>query len=147
MTTARDVFNLSMALMDELSDSGESAWADTREYENRTPSILNVLTGECYQYSDTYEAEEDGKRPYIMPLVSMEDYVSVDDVLARTVMPYGLAAHLLLDENPTAASFFQQRYDELLRRVGKNIPSSFEPITDVYGGCGMGIEHSQYGRW
>ena len=57
-------------------------------------------------------------------------------------MPYGLAAHLLIDENPTVAAFFQQRYEELLDKLG-NVPAEFEPIEDVYGGIG----HSEGGRW
>jgi hypothetical protein len=48
-------------------------------------------------------------------------------------MPYGLAAHLLLDENPSAASYYQQRYDELKATLTRGLPQSSEDIEDVYG--------------
>ena len=55
-------------------------------------------------------------------------------------MPYGLAAHLLLDENPDAANFFQQKYDELKITLGGKMAAEFEPIIDVYG-CAGGLAH------
>lgn len=63
-------------------------------------------------------------------------------------MPYGLAAHLLLDENPTAASFFNQRYEELKASLRAGLPTMSEDIEDVYGsGCG-GIEpYNEFGMW
>ena len=64
----------------------------------------------------------------------MEDELPLDDGVCRTVLPYGLAAHLLLEENPASASFFQQRYEQLRRRAAASIPDVFQPITDCYGG-------------
>ena len=47
-TTAQQVFELAMSLMDELNESSGSAdTADTKEYKNRTLAILNVLRVEC----------------------------------------------------------------------------------------------------
>ena len=54
-----------------------------------------------------------------------------------------LAAHLLIDENPTSASFFQQRYDELKAKLRLGFPAEFEPIEDIYGGLGCG----DFARW
>ena len=42
------------------------------------------------------------------------------------------------------AAFFQQRYEELLKRLGAKIPASWESIKDVYGAV---IEYGQWGRW
>ena len=52
-------------------------------------------------------------RPVPIPLTTIDDELQVDDVTGRVIIPYGLAAHLLLDENQDSASFFQQRYEEL----------------------------------
>lgn len=145
-TTGKDIFDKAITLMGEMDDNGKTDYADTKEYKNRALNILNTLRGEVYQYSDTYndpEAER-GRRPVCPVLESLDDKIGIDDVLAQTVLPYGLAAHLLLDENDAMAAFFQQRYEELLKKLGAKIPASWESITDVYGAV---IEYGQWGRW
>lgn len=149
-TTGQDIFDKAITLMGELSDSGETDWADTKEYKDRALNILNTLRGEVYQYSDTYNTSKkqyDNKRPVCQVLSSLDDYIDIDDTLAQTVLPYGLAAHLLLDENDNMASFFQQRYDELLKRLGMNIPSEWEIIKNSYGMGDVLIEYGRFGSW
>ena len=48
-----------------------------------------------------------------------------------------------MDENPSAAAFFQSRYEELKNRLAVGIPVQSEDIVDVYGG----IEYGQFSRW
>ena len=148
-TTGQDIFEKAITLMGELSDSGQADWGDTQEYKFRTLNILNVLRGEVYPYSDTYRNQRrlyPGKRPVCEALTSLDDEIGIDDGLAQTVLPYGLAAALMLDENDAMAAFFQQRYEELLRKLGSGVPSEWDAITDVYGG-GAYIEYGQYGSW
>jgi len=137
-TTAQTVFDYAMGLMDEVNSAGETDTAATASYKVKTLFILNILRGELYQYSDGYLSVTSGIRPISTVITALTDSVGVDDFLAQTIMPYGLAAHLLLDENPTAAGFFQQRYDELLAKYGKNTPSDFADITQTYGGFDVG---------
>lgn len=144
MTNAQRVFELAMNLMDEVNEStGAADTSDTKEYKNRTLAILNILRVDCYPYSDTYTVETPGKRP-ICPLI--EDFtgpIGLDDAICQSVLPYGLAAQLLLDENPDQASFYQQRYEELLASVARQLPAVEETVTDLYGGIEMG----RFGRW
>ena len=147
-TTGTDIFDKAITLMGEMSDSGETDWSDTEEYKNRALNILNILRGEVYQYSDTYNTQKKktpGKRPVCPAMESLDEEIGIDDVLAQTVLPYGLAAHLLLDENDNMASFFQQRYQELLQRLGGNIPGEWESIGNAYGG--PLIEYGEFGSW
>jgi hypothetical protein len=133
MTTAQTIFELTMSLMDELSESGSADTSDTKEYKNRTLSILNILRGELYPYSDTYETNDNNERPIAVEIENFTDNIYLDDYICQSVMPYGLAAHLLLDENPSAASYYQQRYDELKATLTRGLPQSSEDIEDVYG--------------
>ena len=149
-TTGQTIFELAITLMGEMSDTGETDWADTVEYKNRALNILNTLRNEVYQYSDTYndfKKQYPGKRPVCPLMESLEDEIGIDDVLAQTVLPYGLAAQLLADENPNVAGFLQQRYEELLRKLGMNIPAQWESIPNAYGGGYAYIEHGEYGDW
>lgn len=143
MTTAQMVFDLTMALMDEMSETGATDTSDTKEYKNRTLNILNVLRGELYPYSDTYQEEDTGERPISIAIQNFTDYISLDDYICQSILPYGLAAHLLLDENPSSASFFQQKYDELKAGLARGIPKTSEDIEDIYGG----FSHCEFGWW
>ena len=143
-TNAQWVFEKAMHLMDEVSESdGKVDTADTQEYKNRTLAILNILRVECFPASDTYKATQAGKRPVCPEIVDFESEIGLDDGICQGVLPYGLAAHLLLDENPSVAAYFQQRYEGLLREAKRGIPVESEPINDVYGG----IEYGCFGRW
>ena len=145
-TTAQRVFDIAMGLMDEVNESsGETDTSDTREYKVRTLLILNALRGELYPYSDTFPTPEDGKRPIVAVIQTFTDIIDLDDYICQTVMPYGLAAQLLLDENPTAASFLQPRYEELRDKLAKGLPQTAEEIEDVYGV--LRHPYNEFSRW
>ena len=150
--TGMDVFQRAITMMDELNDAGKYRHDDTVEYQNRTLAILNILQGELYFYSDTFpkwQEWETGRRPVLKPLEDLYTVIDLDDYCAGTVMPYGLAAHLLLDENPTAAGYFQQRYEELLRGLmtGKGKMTVSEDIEDIYGFRGGISPYNEFSRW
>ena len=143
-TTAQRVFDVTMGLMDEVNESsGATDTTDTREYKQRALFILNTLRGELYPFSDTYKVDESGKRPISPVIENFTDVIQLDDTICQSVMPYGLAAHLLLTETPDAAAFFQQRYEELVAKLAKGVPMGSEDIQDLYGG----IEYGNFSRW
>ncbi len=134
-TTAKWVFEKAIYLMDEQSEStGQTQTADTREYEFRSIPILNILRHELYPISDTYASREDGKRPVAPEIQSMSDEIGLDDAVAQGILPYGLAAHLLLGENDSMANYFSQRYSEMYVAAMRSLPSRFEEIPLAYGG-------------
>lgn len=114
---AQDVFVISMNLMDEISQDGTFAGYPD-DYKKKSWSILTTLQTELLPLSITPLA-----------ITSDQSPLQVDDRTGTSVLPYGLAAHLLLTENPTLASFFNDRYDELKRKRPVKIAS----IKDVYG--------------
>ena len=144
MTNAQWVFEKAMHLMDEINEStGVADYSDTKEYKNRTLAILNLLRVECFPASDTFAVTVPDKRPVCPEITDFNMAIGLDDGICQGVLPYGLAAHLLLDENPSAASYFQQRYEELLRTARRGIPAAAEDITNLYGG----IEHGRFSYW
>lgn len=148
-TTPQDVFDQAMYLMDESNENtGATDTTDTREYKNRTLGILNTLRGELYPYSDTFDSTGDpGIRPIVKRLEDFEEIIDLDDYICQTVMPYGLAAHLLVDENPTSANFFHQRYEELLNKLARGLPSMSEDVFDIYGARGGINPYNEFSRW
>lgn len=152
MASGYDVFQSAMALMDEMDAN------DYGEYTIRSVNILNGLIQECYPYSDTYtKPTQPGKRSVadhltVPDITQATDPLNLDDYITYTVLPYGLAAHLFIDDNPTSAGFFQQRYEELLNRLKtEGILAESEDIIDVYSnsldGRGNGIGFEWTTRW
>ncbi len=145
--TGMDVFQRAITIMDELSDEGKYKYEDTEEYRLRTLAILNVLQQELYPFSDTYRKNsewESGRRPVAAQLEDLYSEIDLDDYCAGTVLPYGLAAHLLMAEDPSSANFCQQRYDELKASLQRGMPAESEDITDLYGGL---EPYNEFGMW
>lgn len=140
--TMSDVFDTAIALMDEINDSGKTQTADTEEYKRRTPGIMNILLSECYPFSDLKDPEA-ADSSWRAPEEWDDNLWRIDNTLALGVMPYGLAANLLVDENPAAAGFFQQRYEELLNKKKSRAKADVGSIEDIYGG----IEYGHFSRW
>lgn len=136
MTTVGEVFDAAMALMDELDRSGEPRTKDTKEYEYRTPAIMDTLIAEFKILS--------GEHSGWVHVTSLDDsLLKIDDPYALGVMQYGLAAKLLLDENPASASFFHEKYEELRSLYFSRAQAEVGEIENVYGG----IEYGQFSHW
>lgn len=126
MTNGQWIFERAMGLMDSGDEvTGAMDTGSTRAYRHRTLGILNILGHECADY----DLE---RRPW-RPLEDLETGLGLDDGLCQGVLPYGLAAHLLLEEDPAAANFFQQRYEELLQRWRRQ-RAQVEAIDPPHGG-------------
>lgn len=142
-TTAQQVFELAIHLMNEGDPAtGETDTSDTKGYKSRTLAILNVLQTECLLCSDTFAAGT-GARPICPPLAGFSTPIALDDGICRGLLPYGLAAHLLLDENAQLASFFNERYEQQKTALKNGIPRDFTAIEDSYGG----IEFGRFAAW
>lgn len=140
------VFDKAMYLIDAQNEStGSTDNSDTTEYKVRTLGILNNLIDDVYPASDTFAIGEDGNRPALDDLTSFSDEIRMDPYIVRSVLPCGLAAKLLSEENPTLADFFWQLYEQRLAKARAGVPASFESIEDglPYGG----IEYGEFARW
>ena len=110
MTTVESVFAAAMGLMDELDPQGGAQSADTKDYERRAPAILNALCAELRTLT--------GEGSDWLPASGTEDLLPVEENYGLSALPYGLAANLLVDENP-------------------------EDIELLYGG----VEQGNFARW
>ena len=132
MITAQKIFDMAVAFMDI---SGDGSEADIAEYRARAVPILNTLRGElaacCLPMRQTCP-----------PLNALSDGIDLDDTLCATVLPYGLAAALLVGERNEEASFFQTRYETLLRMTKAASQAQGEDIKQLYGDIG-----DNWGRW
>lgn len=134
--TVEQVFEQAMGIMDELSRTGEARTVDTKEYEYRTPAIINMLIAELKMLT--------GDTGDWLPVESLDDYISAaDTTYALGAMGYGLAANLLVDENPTAAGFYEQRYEELRAQYIARMPAVMGQVENIYGD----FPYNEFSRW
>lgn len=123
---AQELFQRAIGLMDEGDEfTGRTDIPETLPYKHRVLSLLNILGQECAAALGTPEIWTE--------LDAFDRPLALREEMARMVLPYGLAAHLLLEENPAAANFFQQRYEALLARWLRGVGAEFEDIPLPHG--------------
>lgn len=133
-TTAQQVFELTIGLIDELV-SGAADNANTAGYKARTVTILNNLVPKLYKYSSGVTATA-GARTVPTLLTALTDAVPLDDVLCRAVLPHGLAAAYLVNDNASLASYHGQLFNEETAKL-MSVPAESEDITNLYGVIGF----------
>lgn len=116
--TGQQVYERALTLMDEVLETGTIATETPEYYKTKAINILNILQVELLPLSAV-----------ITPITDLSQNMQVTDKIAYLILPYGLAAHLLINDDLTISSWLNARYDELKRKI----PTSSIPIVDVYG--------------
>lgn len=117
--TGQQVLNRALALMDEVIETGAITTDTPEYYKTKAINILNILQVELLPLSAT-----------ITPITDLTQNLQVTDRIAYLVLPYGLAAHLLIVDDIGISSFWNARYEELKRKLPTG---GITPIVDVYG--------------
>lgn len=147
VVTAQEIFDIAIHLMDSQNEStGSTDTADTKEYRLRTVSLLNSILDRAFPYSDNYRealAFAKGRRPICPKVTDLSDVVAMDERVCTGALPYGLAALLLLEEDPSRANFLWQTFLEQLELCRQSLPAVIGEVEDVYGG----IEYGWFGAW
>ena len=123
-TTGTQALNNALAIMDELNNT---------EYNARAITFINMLCDKLYPFSDTYTIGTTAVRPVCTHITVLADTLGIDDVLAQSVLPYGLASQLMLSDDPTQAANFEGIFQERFAEAKKQLPAEFQEIEDVYG--------------
>lgn len=123
MTTGKQALDAALAIMDELG---------TNEYNARAVFFINMICDQLYPYSDNYSVATND-RPICPRITTLSDTLGIDDILAQSVLPYGLAAQLMLSDDPSQSINFEALYQERLSEARRNLPAQIMEIVDVYG--------------
>lgn len=121
-TTAQTVFELTMALIDEIQTNGNVNTQNTQDYAAKAPKLMTILQYDLCRRLGTTPT----------PITALTQNVSVTDDVAYRILPYGLAGLMLLIEDPSTAQYYNGKFEELRRQI----PSSWETMTDVYADGG-----------
>ena len=125
MTTANEIYTAALALM--------GATDDAARYQDRALAGINLLVTDLFALDRALKGEAAAVAAAIPPLETLQDTTDLTDVLTRTLVPIGLAAFLLNEEEEQRAAFFQRLYrsekEILLRQFA---PGRRHPIRNVY---------------
>ena len=127
---AEDIFNMTMAMIDEMLTSGALDAEATAEYRAKAPSILTMLQTELIGIDNRFRDKKDWVYPVVIE--TLDQPLQVDDIKAQTLLTNGLAAQLMLHEDKTLSNYFEQRYQEMKGMFIKPTPRKPEKREDVY---------------
>lgn len=127
---AEDIFNITMAMIDEMLASGGLDEEAVAEYRAKAPSILTMLQTELIGIDNRYRDKKDWIYPVVIE--SLDQTLQLDDIKSQTLLTNGLAAQLMLHEDKTLANYFEQRYEEMKGMFLKPTPRKPETREDIY---------------
>lgn len=122
--TAKQVLDAALSLLFETG-------ATAGDYTAFSLPLLNLLLPELLSLENGRRDAEGAKRLEEAPeLLSLDDEIPYSRTLLRSVLPYGLAAKLVYDDNDMGkVSYFQQLYVNAANTFAQAVP---ETVVDVY---------------
>lgn len=104
---AQQIYDITMALMDEMKNDGTVDINSTKDYLARTPGILTILQTEI-----VIELRKHGIETDTLDIVkNMNAEIDLEDDICTGVIPYGLAARLLGQEDASLSNYFSSLYE------------------------------------
>lgn len=119
--TCHEIYDITMTLMDEMIDNTtltqepNTDYPSTRDYQARTPGILTILQTEVVMFLKQRGVDIDS----LERLKTMEDNVELDDDICMGVLPYGLAARLLGQEDQVLSAKYENEYKSRLTEAAE----------------------------
>lgn len=140
MVTVQQVYDAAIDLMDEQNETtGATKTGDTREYEVRTISILNIAVSTLYPYSSNCKRTTRG-RPAAPALMAdnrsepdFDQRIPLDDALCWSLLPFWLASMLRSGEDTEFSMRMMTEYNNALASIRDLVPAEFEAISTPYG--------------
>lgn len=128
----QEIYDITMALMDEMKNDGTVDTDSTKDYTARTPGILTILQTEV-----VIELKKKGVDIDTLDrLTRMSDECDLEDDICMGVLPYGLAARLLGQEDTSLSNYFSSLYMNKLSDAADTaddkIKATQEQREDVY---------------
>lgn len=139
MVTVQQVFDMAIHLMDEQDENnGATAHVDTNEYRFRTINILNLAIPMLWPFCTNNDSKEPGRElpnmldPTPLNNPDFSQYLPVDDAFSYGVLPYFLAAELLLDEDIDRSQMLKNKFDMAFAQIRRSEIAAWEQIENPF---------------
>ena len=122
--TGNDVLSAALALIAEDQDNAG-------DYRETALILLNLMMPELHELNNNMRiAGGLSEREEILSLGDMTGDIDLDERIVREILPFGLAAKLVLDDDLTKASYFNNEFIEKKSTLAR---TSVVSITDAWG--------------
>ena len=125
--TGNQLYELSLDLLGLKGENGQIT-SDSEDLASRSLSLINVLLAE----NSSLDCRIKRCEHTVYRIDSLEDEIGFTDVVASTVLPYGLAYLLMLGEDDPLAISMQRLYEKARSEALRFGKAKAEPITEVY---------------
>ena len=125
--TGKKLYQMALDLCGLRRDDGEFV-SDTKDLEMRSVMLINILLGENASLDCRIRKTEHEVRS----IMSLDENIDVSDIVANSVLPYGLARLFMLGEDDNLAANFNKLYVDGQKNALKFGKASVLEITEVY---------------
>jgi len=123
--TGKEIFDMSIAVIDELSDAGTVSESQIKEYQYRAPFLLDMWQHEMQKVENITN---------LVKITNLNQTLQVSEPGCISGVYY-LASHFALaDQNSELAGICQAKFMDLKREARKPLPAV--AITDYYSTSG-----------
>lgn len=128
---AQTIYDITMSLMDERKNDGNVDVNSTKDYLARSPGILTILQTEIIMELKKVGAKVNS----LDEIKTMSTDIDLEDDICFGIIPYGLAARLLAQEDTTLSNYFSSLYDTAFLRYLNQFRqlAKQEDREDMYG--------------
>lgn len=121
------IYEISLDLLG-LGGDGEAELSDTDDLKARALSLINILIAENHSLDCRITKCEHS----LKPIDSLDDEIELNEILLGSVLPYGLAALLMVGEDDSLAASMHKLYEKARTEALRHGRAKAEPITEVY---------------
>ncbi|MBR2901172.1 MAG: hypothetical protein IKC39_02875 [Clostridia bacterium] len=125
--TGKELFDIALDLCGLRKPDGTIP-KDAEDLHQRALSLINLLLAENAEIDCRIRRIEHKTSN----IVSLDDRLDCSDIIASSVLPYGLARLLILGEDDALASNFHNLYTDARNRATRFGKARAEAITEVY---------------
>ena len=125
--TGRNILNMALDLMNMRGSDGMLP-VSCADMESRATNIINICLAQCAPLNKRLCNTE---APVTL-LKSLDDTVEYDETLLVSVIPYGVAADLSADEDPSLSNKFEEKYRFAYKSAFRYSRARLHSVTEVY---------------
>lgn len=99
------------------------------DMEMRAVNIINICLGECAPLNNALENRTEDT---FLDITGLNEIIPCNEILAVSVLPFGVAAYLCGDEDPAVSQLLENRYRIAYKNMQRSGKAKIHPITEVY---------------
>lgn len=125
--TGNDLIKIAFDLCG-FTESDGTVKSDTNDLKARALSLINIVIAENAELDCSLRRTEHS----VNPIISLDDLIDCTDIVAQSVLPYGLARLFALGEDDSLANAFTRLYNESREKAIRFGKARRNAIEEVY---------------